>query len=99
MNKLITSINLSILALGISICEFLMSNSPLVLLPSFLTVYKQVLYGFFSIESIIAAGALFIAIKEKNRTAIILTSLLLIMFSEPFWGIIIANVYRNFLHL
>ena len=96
MKKYITSINLCILALSVSLLSVLIEW----LIPFFVIIttrnasmYKMFLYGSFLIESIVAAGALYFAIKEKNRTVIILSALLLFMFLKPFLGIIIAIIY------
>jgi len=76
---------------------YLVSNLPFFwYLPSHVAFYAQLIYIFAAIESIIAVCALFVGIKEKNRTAIVLASLLLVLFLKPFLSEIIVILYRNF---
>jgi hypothetical protein len=101
MKKYITSINLCILALAASLLLVLVEW----LIPFFvivttknLAMYRMFLDVSSLIESIIAVSALFFAVREKNKTVIILSSLLLFMFLKPFLGIAISIIYSFFLY-
>jgi len=76
MTKYLTSINLSITSLGIAVLYYI-SNFFLIIPIASIQFVDDMLA---IIESVIVIYALILAIKEKNKPAITLAVLLLIMF-------------------
>ena len=96
INKLITSLNLCIVAIGIGICFQLSSWLPYFLpmpwyLPNILEISNYISF----IQAVISAYAIFLGIKEKNRTAIILSSLILFSHLERFLSQLVALALIN----
>ncbi|MFA6076933.1 MAG: hypothetical protein WC735_02555 [Candidatus Paceibacterota bacterium] len=84
MKILTTSINLSIISLSVAVFYYFLNFLPVFYsLPIGSFIYVN--YAFALIESIIAAIALIMGIKENNKAGIILSLLLLITFLKPFF--------------
>ncbi len=91
-----TSINLSIISLSVSVFYYFSSYLFLSLPKSLATIKSiNITYNSFAIiEAIFALMALIAGIKEKNRAAIILAALLLATSLRPFFSEIFLFVYN-----
>lgn len=96
MKNYFTSINLSILSLGLAVFHYLLSFTP----PYFNLPIESlwyIMYVSMVIESLVALAALIMGIKEKNKTHIILAGLLLVTFLKPLLSSFVAQMWYKFL--
>lgn len=83
---------MSIISLGVAVFFYLLGFTPL-------PIGEYVLYSikaFSLLESIILITALIMGIKEKNKAAIILAALLLVMSLKPFLYELYVKLYWLF---
>ena len=80
MKQLLSSINLSIISIGISTVFYIVSLTP-IFMPS-MTMY-YISYVVTIIQSILVIWALSVGVKEKNTSGIVLAILLSIMYYKP----------------